>query len=125
MTSNLLGEKLASMKSTFDAEVKAKEELKVFVGNLNLIEFRCFSERILKTIEEADLIELIPEYVGRENPILKSCSTGTGNGMFYNPRGIAIDHKANEVYIANMSNQPLEATLLQSFVICLFYINKS
>ena len=108
MTSNLLGEKLDLIKSTCDAEMKAKEELKVSVGNLNLIEFRCISERILKAIEETDLIELIPEYVGRENPILKSCSSGTGNGKFNNPNRIAIDGKANEVYIADMSNHRIQ-----------------
>ena len=112
MTSNLLGEKLDLIKSTCDAEMKAKEELKVSVGNLNLIEFRCYSEKILKAIEETDLIELIPEYVGRENPILKSCSNGTGNGKFHNPRGIAIDDKVNEVYIADKSNHRIQVMSL-------------
>ena len=112
MTSNLLGEKLDSLKSSFDGEMKTKEELKVSVGNLNLIEFRCFSEKILKAIEETDLIELIPEYVGRENPILKSCSRGTGNGKFNNPGGIAIDDKVNEVYIADISNHRIQVMSL-------------
>ena len=56
--------------------------MKVSSGNLNLIEFRCSTEKILKAIEETDLVELIPEYVGRENPILKKCSKGTKNGEF-------------------------------------------
>ena len=112
MTSNLLGENLDPIKSAFDAQIKAKEELKVTVANLNLIEFRCFSERILKAIEETDLIELIPEYVGRENPILKSCSNGTGNGKFYNPRGIAIDDKVNEVYITDWGNHCIQVMSL-------------
>ena len=112
MTSNLLREKLDSIKSSCDGEMKAKEELKVTVGNLNLIEFRCFSERILKAIEETDLIKLIPEYVGRENPILKSCSRGTGNGMFNNPRGIAIDDKVNEVNIADKRNHRIQVMSL-------------
>ena len=112
MTSNLLGENLELIKSTFDVQIKAKEELKVTVGTLNLIEFRCFSERILKAIEETDLIELIPEYVGRENPILKSCPRGTGNGNFDNPRGIAIDSKVNEVYIADNSNHCIQVMSL-------------
>ena len=112
MTSNLLGEKLDSIKSSFNSEIKAKEELKISVGNLNLIEFRCFSERILKAIEETDLIELIPEYVGRENPILKSCSTGTENEEFQNPKGIAIDDKVNEVYIADKINHRIQVMSL-------------
>ena len=36
------------------------------------------------------MIELIPEYVGRENPVIKRCSIGSGNGEFNNPRGISI-----------------------------------
>ena len=121
MTSNLLGENLELLKSNFDAQIKAKEELKVSVGNLNLIEFRCFSEKILKAIEETDLIELIPEYVGRENPIIKSCSRGTGKRRFINPGGIAIDDKVNEVYIADFSNHriqvmSLNGEFLRSFI---------
>ena len=86
--------------------------MKLSVGNLNLIEFRCFPERILKAIEETDLIELIPEYVGRENPILKSCSRGTGKGMFNYPRGIAIDNQVNEVYISDWSNNRIQVMSL-------------
>ena len=112
MTSNLLGENLDLIKSTFDVQVKTKEELKETVANLNLVEFRCFSERFLKAIEEIDLIELIPEYVGRENPIIKSCSKGTENGKFNNPKRIAIDDKANEVYIADRRNQRIQVMSL-------------
>ena len=36
--------------------------------------FRCFSGKIRKAIEDTDLIELIAEYVGRENPVIKRCS---------------------------------------------------
>ena len=112
MTSNLLEENLDFIKSTFDVQMKAKEELKISIGNLNFIEFRCFSEKILKAIEETDLIELIPEYVGRENPMLKSCSSGEVNGMLNNPRGIAIDDKANEVYIADNNNHRIQVMSL-------------
>ena len=48
----------------------------------------------------------------RDNPILESCSSGTGNGMLKNPRGIAIDDKANEVYIADKSNHRIQVISL-------------
>ena len=108
MTSNLLGEDLDPIKEGFDAKIRSKEEMKAPSVNMNLIEFRCQSEQILKGIEETDLIELLPEYVGRENPILKKCSRGHKNGQFMNPGGISIDRNTNEVYVVDMSNNRIQ-----------------
>ena len=110
MTSNLLGEDLDPIKESFDAKIRSKEEMKVpnVLVNVNLIEFRCLSEQILKGIEETDLIELLPEYVGRENPILKKCSQGHKNGQFINPGGISIDRSTNEVYVVDKSNSRIQ-----------------
>ena len=104
MTSNLLGEDLEG----FDIKIRSKEEMKVPNVNVNLIEFRCQSKQILKGIEETDLIELLPEYVGRENPILKKCSQGHKNGQFMNPLGISIDRNTNEVYVVDTSNNRIQ-----------------
>ena len=76
--------------------------------NVEFVEFRCFSDKIRKSIGETDLIELIPEYVGRENPVLKRCRQGRGNGQFYNPRGISIDRNTNEVFIADKNNSRIQ-----------------
>ena len=108
MTSNLLGEDLDPIKESFEAKIRSKEEMKVPSLNVNLIEFRCPSERILKGIEETDLIELLPQYVGRENPILKKCSRGDKNGQFMNPHGISIDRNTNEVYVVDMDNNRIQ-----------------
>ena len=108
MTSNLLGEDLDPIKEGFEAKIRSKEEMKVQSLNVKLIEFRCPSEQIMKGIEETDLIELLPEYVGRENPILKKCSQGRKNGQFMNPRGISIDRNTNEVYVVDQSNNRIQ-----------------
>ena len=50
----------------------SNRDMSVVVENLEFVEFRCFSGKIHKAIEETDLIELIPGYVGRENPVIKS-----------------------------------------------------
>ena len=76
--------------------------------NVEFVEFRCFSDKIRKSIEETGLLELIPEYVGRENPVLKRCREGRGNGQFYNPRGISIDRNTNEVFIADKNNSRIQ-----------------
>ena len=108
MTSNILGGELNSLREGIDAKIRAKEELKVVVENLELIEFRCFSGKIRKAIEETDFIELIPEYVGRENPVLKKCRKGRRNGEFMNPRGIAIDGNTNDIFIADYNNTRIQ-----------------
>ena len=57
MTSNVLGGELDSVRETFEAKILAKEKLKVAV-NLELTEFRCFSGKIHKAMQETDLITL-------------------------------------------------------------------
>ena len=104
MTSKILNEDLNKLMREFESKIRARKEMKVTVENLEFVEFRCFSGKIRKAIEETDLIELIPEYVGRENPAFKRCSEGIGNGEFRNPRGISIDRVKNEVFIADSDN---------------------
>ena len=108
MTSNLVGAFLDAIKERLDREIETKVANKVVVENLEFVEFSCFSGKIRKAIEETDLIELIPEYVGRENPVIKRCSSGRGNGEFINPRGISIDKIKNEVFIADRSNSRIQ-----------------
>ena len=108
MRSNILWGVLDSVREEFDAKIRAREEMRVVVENLEFVEFRCFSGKIRKAIEEIDLIELIPEYVGRENPVIKSCTKGRGNGEFRNPGGISIDNITNEVFIADSTNSRIQ-----------------
>ena len=104
MTSNLVGASLDAIKERLDRDIETKVANKVVVENLEFVEFRCFSGKIRKAIEETDLIELIPEYVGRENPVIKRCSRGSGNAEFSTPGGIAVDRIKNEVFIADRIN---------------------
>ncbi|KAI6648900.1 Tripartite motif-containing protein [Oopsacas minuta] len=104
MTSNLVGGLLDTVKQTLDRNIELKIAEKVKVDNLEFIEFRCYSDKIRKTINEIDLFEIIPEYVRRENPILKVCERGRGNGELTNPKGIAVDSASNELYICDKSN---------------------
>ena len=104
MKSNLL----ESISKDFDDRLKVMEDSKVEVEDLDLISFRCYSDKIRKSIDEIDLIELIPEYVGREHPILSKCKTGSGKGEFSNPRGITFDKIQNELYVCDSSNHRIQ-----------------
>ena len=104
MKSNLL----ESMREDFDNQLKIMEDSKVEIEDLDLVSFRCYSDKIHKCIDEIDLIEEIPEYVGREHPILSKCKAGTGNGEFNNPRGIAFDKIRNKLYICDSSNHRIQ-----------------
>ena len=84
------------------------EDSKVEVEDLDLISFRCYSDKIRKFIDEIDLIELIPEYVGREHPILSKCKTGSGKRELTNPRGIIFDKIQNKVYVCDSSNHRIQ-----------------
>ena len=104
MKSNLL----ESITKDFDNRLKVMEDSKVEVEDLDLISFRCYSDKIRKSIDQIDLIELIPEYVGREHPILSKCKTGSGKGEFHNPRGITFDKIQNKVYVCDSSNHRIQ-----------------
>ena len=99
---------LESMREDFDNRLKLMEDSKVEVEDLDLISFRCYSDKIRKSIDEIDLIELIPEYVGREHTILSKCKTGSGKGEFHDPRGIAFDKIQNELYVCDSSNNRIQ-----------------
>ena len=120
ITNKILYEELNKLRREFESKIRARKEMKVTVENLEFVEFRCFSGKIRKAIEETDLIELIPEYVGRENPSFKRCSEGRGNGEFRSPKGISIDGVKNEVFIADGGNSRIqvlttEGIFLRSF----------
>ena len=120
MTSNFLGKSLDTIKESLERDIDLKIADKVAVDNLEFVEFRCFSGKIRKAIEETDLIQLIPEYVGRENPVVKRCRKGRGDGKFRNPRGISIDRITNEIFIADKNNSRvqvlnLDGDFLRSF----------
>ncbi|KAI6657863.1 hypothetical protein LOD99_605 [Oopsacas minuta] len=104
MKSNLLG----PVRKVFDDQLVGLENSKVAVDNLEMVEFRCYSQKIRTAVKEIDLFEIIPEYVRRENPILKVCKRGTGNGELINPRGIAVDRASNELYICDKSNSRIQ-----------------
>ena len=104
MKSNLL----ESVRKDFDIQLKKMEESKVEVEDLDLVSFHCYSEKICKSIDEIDLIEQIPEYVGKEHPILSKCKTGSGNGDFHNPRGVAFDKMHNKLYTCDLSNHRIQ-----------------
>ena len=99
---------LESIVKDFDNRSKIMENSKVEVEDLDLVSFRCYSNKIRKSIDEIDLIELIPEYVGRENPILSKCRVGVGKGEFKNPRGIAFDKIRHKLYICDSSNSRIQ-----------------
>ena len=108
MSSNLVGASLDAIKGRLERDIETKVANKVVVENLEFVEFSCFSGKIRKAIEQTDLIELIPEYVGRENPVIKMCSRGSGNGKFRDPSGISIDRVTNEVLITDRINSRIQ-----------------
>ena len=104
MKSNLL----ASMGNMYDEKIRGFENSKVDTENFEFVEFRCYSDKIRKAINQIDLYELSAEYIGRENPILKACKKGRGNGEFANPAGIVLDSVRDEVYVCDYSNSRIQ-----------------
>ena len=108
MTSNLIGGPLDTFRQTLDREIEMKTAEKVPIDDFEFIEFRCYSRKIYTAINEIDLYELSPEYVGRENPILTACNQGDKNGKLFNPRGIVLDRARNEVYVCDKGNSRIQ-----------------
>ena len=108
MKDGLKSNLLASLDKAFDEEIRVYENAKLYKENLKFVEFRCYSEKIRKAIDEIDLYELSPEYVGRENPVLTACYEGNKNGELYNPKGIVLDRARNEVYVCDNGNSRIQ-----------------
>ena len=99
---------LEPTREDFDNRLKNMEDTKVDVEDLDLVSFRCHSAKIRKSIDEIDLIEQIPEYVGREHPIISKCKAGSKKSEFHDPRGIAFDKIHNKLYICDSSNSRIQ-----------------
>ena len=108
MKDGLKSNLLASLDKAFDEEIRVYENAKLYKENLKFIEFRCYSEKIRKAIDEIDLYELSPEYFGRENPVLTACYRGRKNGKLNNPAGIVLDRARNEVYVCDFGNSRIQ-----------------
>ena len=108
MKDGLKSNLLASLDKAFDEEIRVYENAKLYKENLKFVEFRCYSEKIRKAIDEIDLYQLSPEYFGRENPVLTACYRGRKNGELYNPSGIALDRARNEVYVCDNGNNRIQ-----------------
>ena len=108
MKDGLKSNLLASLDKAFDEELRVYENATLYKENLKFVEFRCYSEKIRKAIDEIDLYELSPEYFGREKPVLTACYEGRKNGELYNPAGIALDRARNEVYVCDNGNNRIQ-----------------
>ena len=95
---------IASVGEAFDEKIRVYKNSKVYTENLEFIGFRCHSEKIRKAINEIDLYELCPEYVGKEKPVLTTCNQGRNDGELLNPAGIVLDRARNEVYVGDYGN---------------------
>ena len=109
---------LRSLGEDFDEQLCKFENSKVDTVNLQFVAFRCYSDKIREAIDDIDLFELFPEYVGRENPVLKACYTGSENGEFQNPTGIALDRAQNEVYVCDSGNKRIQVLSTVGVYIC-------
>ena len=100
---------LRSLGEDFDEKLHEFENSKVDTVNLQFVAFRCYSDKIREAIDDIDLFELFPEYVGRENPVLTACYTkGSENGELFNPKGIALDRARAEVYVCDAGNNRIQ-----------------
>ena len=108
LTSNLVGDALNSVKKTLDNNIDIKKVQRIPIEKFELIEFRCFEEKIRRLITETDLIELIPQYAWRRKPSISSCRSGSETGKLHNPRSIALDRDTNELYVADLSNHRIQ-----------------
>ena len=108
MKDGLKSNLLKSLNKEFDEEIRIYENAKVYKENLEFVEFRCYSEKIRNAIDEIDLYELSPEYVGREKPVFTACYPGRHNGELWSPKGIAFDKARNEFYVCDHGNKRIQ-----------------
>ena len=108
MKDGLKSNLLESLDKAFGEKIRVFKNARVHEENLKFLGFRCHSEKIRKAIDEIDLYQICPDYVGRENPVLTACYQGGNNGELINPKGIAFDSARNEVYVCDSGNSRIQ-----------------
>ena len=108
MKDGLKSNLLESLDKAFGEKIRVFKNARVHEENLKFLGFRCHSEKIRKAIDEIDLYQICPDYVGREEPFLTACYQGHDDRELYNPKGIALDRARNEVYVCDTSNKRIQ-----------------
>ena len=108
MKDGLKSNLLESLDKAFGEKIRVFKNARVYKENLKFVRFRYHSEKIRKAIDEIDLYQMCPDYVGREEPFLTACYQGHDNRQLYNPKGIALDRARNEVYVCDMTNRRIQ-----------------
>ena len=62
----------------------------------------------MRSLENLDLIEQIPGYLGKEHPILSKCWAGNWKDELHNPRRVAFNKIQNILYICDRSNHRIQ-----------------
>ena len=74
-----------------------------------MVSFECDSNKMLTELNSlGNLVEKVRsgiDYKSKKQPLVSVCEKGNGMGELYLPRGVTVDSKIGNIYIADTNNQ--------------------
>ena len=108
MSSNLLSLQKEQHLTSMQRDINELKSKCTPVLNLELLDLRCYKSKLQKEIANIELIEVLPRYVNRTTPVIRTCKRGVGMCEVKAPRAITVDLQRNELYIADSGNSRIE-----------------
>ncbi|KAI6660453.1 RING finger protein nhl-1 [Oopsacas minuta] len=108
MSSNLLSTQKEQHRISITRDINELKSKRIEVLNLELLDLRCHMTKLQQEIANIQLTEVLPQYVNRTAPVIRTCKRGVGMCEVKAPRAITVDINRNELYIADSGNSRIE-----------------
>ena len=113
MSSNLLSAQKDQHRLSIQRDINELRAKRIEVMKLELLDIRCYKSKLQQEITNIALMEVLPQYVNRTTPVIRTCKRGVGMCEVKAPRAISVDVQRNELYIADSGNSRIEVLNLE------------
>ena len=113
MSSNLLSAQKEQNRVSIQQQINEMRANRIEVMNLELLDIRYYKSNLQQEVANIELVEVLPQYVNRTTPVIRTCKRGVGMCEVKAPRAISVDVQRNELYIADSGNSRIEVLNLE------------
>ena len=97
---------LQKKQKTIESESKPKNSISIEFDNKLLDLMNVFGKISVDNSNDSYLP--VVQYTGKVRPVVSVGTRGNGRGEFYNPWGVVVEHKSDNIYVADQSNHRVQ-----------------